>query len=159
MLIVRALRALIGFTCGLCPHPWAQEIHLSSAPHHQFLPRLCCRSAGLQACIWLCLQSGHQTCVVGSFILDGALQCALSRVLCPALSPAAPEGSPWMDPGLGSLLAVPGAIDGPCYQQPVGPSDLYTASAASPLALGLPASGKFCARVLGLAPLCFAKVR
>lgn len=88
-----------------------------------------------------------------------SVPCCVSPVLSLALSSAAPEGTPWMDPGLGSLLAVPGATDGPYYQQPVGLPDLYATSAASALAPALPASGKFCAGVLGLAPLCFAKVR
>lgn len=50
-----------------------------------------------------------------------------------------------MNPGLGLLLAVPGAVDGPCYPHPAGLPELCAASAALPLAPGLPAFGKFCA--------------
>lgn len=64
-----------------------------------------------------------------------------------------------MDPGLGLLLAVPGDVDGLRSQHPAGLPDLDAASAVLPSAPGLFALGKFCAKVLGLAPLCFAKVR
>lgn len=93
-----------------------------------------------------------------SWMGPSCVRC-MSPVLCLTLSAAAPEGTPWIDPGLGSLLAVPGAVDGHHYQHPVGLPDLCAASAASLLAPGLPALGKFCAKVLGLVPLCFARVR
>ena len=88
-----------------------------------------------------------------------SVPCCMSLLLCQTLSLAASEGTPWMDAGLGLLLAVPGAVDERHYQHPVGLPDLCAASAASPLAPGLPALRKFCTEVLALAPLCFAKVR
>lgn len=156
--------SLTSFTWGLHPYPWAQELHLSSASDHFYLPSLCSRSAGLQASIWLCLLGRHQTCVAGlSNQLGPGWGPTACLIVCLQSSiwlfPAAPEGTPWMDPGLGLLLAVPGTVDGPHYQHPVGLPELCAASTVLPSAPGLSALGKFCAKVLGLAPLCFAKVR
>lgn len=39
-----------------------------------------------------------------------------------------------MDPGLALLLAVPGAVDGPCYQHPTRLPDLCPAFPALPSA-------------------------
>lgn len=39
--------------------------------------------------------------------------CSFSPALPLAPSPFAPGWSPWLDPGLGTLLAMSGAVDGP----------------------------------------------
>lgn len=141
--------------------------HFSSARGLQFVLELCCKCAGLQRWCssgWTSLTHtadlspapspgwGPWTHVVP---LSPALPLVLpsrwtSLTHLIAVSPAsplapshfAPDLSPWMDSSPGLLLAMSGAVKGPCYQSPAVchvqvPQDCTWSVRAWPV-LGLP---------------------